>query len=128
MDKCKVGTTCQFLKDGVDLENKKVPVILSDESEVVRYSFQDGKHFIRLLHGEENVDLSRKDILSLFINHDTFELPIGKFENVRIEDNKLKAVADFDADDDDSMKIFNKLAKGFLQSFSVGIDIIKKDL
>ncbi len=118
----------RFMVDGVDLDKKRIPVILSDESEVVRYSWSDGKYFLTLKHGEENVDLARKDILSLFVNHNTYELPIGKFEDVRIEDNKLKAWAVFDSDDVDSMKIFNKLAKGFLQSFSVGINVITKEL
>ncbi len=124
----KVNATCQFAVAGVDLEKKSVPVILSDESEVVRYSWDNGKYFLTLKHNDENVDLSRKDILPLFINHNTYDLPIGKFENVRIEDKKLKANAVFDEGDDESMKIFNKLAKGFLQSFSVGIDIIEKVL
>jgi len=124
----KVGATCQFKIDGIDLEKKSIPVILSDETEVVRYSWDSGKYFLTLKHGKDNVDLTRKDILSLFVNHNTYELPIGKFENVRVEDKKLKANAVFDPDDEESMKIFNKLAKGFLQSFSVGITINKKVL
>ena len=110
-------------KTAVDFENKRVSVVLSEETEVVRYSWNDGKYFITLLHGEENIDLSRKDILAVFINHNTYDLPIGIWENVRIEDKKLKAEAVFDEDDEESMKIFNKLAKGFLKSFSVGISI-----
>ena len=131
MDKFKASDmigSMRFMADGVDLENHKIPVILSDESEVVRYSWSDGKYYLSLKHGEDNVDLSRKDILSLFVNHNTYELPIGKFEDVRLEDNKLKAMAVFDNDDDESMKIFKKLAKGFLQSFSVGINVITKEL
>jgi len=120
--------TMKFAVDGADLENFRIPVILSDESEVVRYSWSDGKYFLTLKHGKDNVDLSRKDILSLFVNHNTYELPIGKFEDVRLEDNKLKAWAVFDEDDDMSMKIFKKLSKGFLQSFSVGISVITKEL
>ena len=120
--------TMKFAVDGTDLENFRIPVILSDESEVVRYSWSDGKYFLTLKHGADNVDLSRKDILSLFVNHNTYELPIGKFEDVRLEDNKLKAWAVFDEDDDMSMKIFKKLSKGFLQSFSVGISVITKEL
>lgn len=116
------------LSGAVNEENKSISVILSDESEVVRYSWNDGKYFITLLHGEENVDLSRKDILALFINHKTYELPVGIWENVRLEDKKLKADAKFDEDDIESMKIFKKLSKGFLKSFSVGIDINEKVL
>lgn len=127
MSKCQ-GISCKFAIEGIDLEKKSVPVILSDESEVVRFNFQDGKHYIRLLHGEENVDLSRKDILALFINHNTDDLPTAIFEDVRIEDKKSKANAVFDEADAESMKIFNKLSKGFLKSFSVGIDIIEKVL
>jgi HK97 family phage prohead protease len=117
-----------FMIDGVDLENNRIPVILSDETEVVRYSWDDGKYYLTLKHGEDNVDLSRKDILSLFVNHSTHELPIGIFEDVRLEDNKLKAWAVFDSEDEDSMKIFRKLSRGFLKSFSVGIDVITKVL
>lgn len=126
MNKCGLGLTCQFKVEGIDLEHKKIPVVLSDESEVVRFNFSDGRHFIRLLHGEENVDLSRKDILSLFINHEIDNLPTAIFEDVRLEDRKMKAMSVFDESDPDSMKIFNKLSKGFLKSFSVGIDIIER--
>lgn len=118
----------QVEKSAVNLVNHSIAVVLSEEVEVVRYSWEEGKYYISLLHGVENVDLSRKDILSVFVNHDTNVLPIGKFENVRIEDGKLKADAVFDEDDIESMKIFKKLAKGFLQSFSVGIDISEKIL
>jgi len=124
----KLNNQREILKTAVDIGKKSIAVNLSDETEVVRYSWSDGKYYLKLLHGKENVDLSRKDILSVFINHDTEELPIGKFENVRIEDGKLKAEAMFDEEDPDSLRIFNKLARGFLQSFSVGIDIMEKVL
>ena len=116
------------LQSAVNVEDNSVAVVLSEETEVVRYSWSDGMYFLTLKHGPENVDLSRKDILSVFINHDTRDLPIGKFDNVRIEDNKLKAVAKFDSKDESSMKIFNKLADGFLQSFSVGINVQERVL
>lgn len=118
----------KFAIDGVDLENHRIPVVLSDESEVVRYSWSEGKYYLTLKHGVENVDLSRADILMMFINHNTYDLPISKFEDVRLEDKKLKAWAVFDNEDDESMKIFRKLAKGFLKSFSVGINVIEREL
>lgn len=125
---CKIGSECQIVKNGIDLENYTVPVILSDESEVKRYNWEDGEYFITLEHTDSSIDLKRAEILGMFINHNTYELPIAKFTNVRIEDKKLKADAVFDKDDADSLKIFNKLAKGFLQSFSIGAEIEEKVL
>ena len=119
---------CYLSQDTVNSKDKSVEVILSDETEIVRYSWEDGEYFLTLSHEESAVNLERAEILSLFINHDTYELPIGRFSNVRLEDKKLKATALFDEDDVDSMKIFNKLNKGFLQSFSVGVDIDSKIL
>ena len=67
---CKLGSKCYIDKNGIDSKNFTVPVILSDESEVVRHSWSDGKYFLTLKHDTENVDLTRKDILSLFIIND----------------------------------------------------------
>ena len=125
---CKLGSQCYVDKNGINHDTMTVPVILSDESQVVRYSWSEGKYFLKLLHGDENVNLERKDILSIFINHNTSDLPIGRFTNVRVEDKKLKADAIFDKDDTESVKIFKKLASGFLQSFSVGITVDEKVL
>ena len=126
---CRVGAPCQIEANGIDTENHTVPVILSDETHVVRYSWDDGYYFLRLVHDKQAVDLSRADILSMFVNHDTYStLPIARFEDVRIEDAKLKATAVFDAEDEESMTIFSKLSRGFLTSFSVGIDIFDRVL
>jgi len=128
MEQLKLNNQRFLLEGAVDIENKKISVVLSEETEVVRYSWSEGKYFITLLHGAENVDLSRKDILGVFVNHNTDELPLAIWENVRLEDRKLKGDAVFDSEDEDSMKIFNKLAKGFLKSFSVGIDVYERVL
>ena len=125
---CKIGTKCFLNKDTVNETEKSVEVILSDETKIVRYSWEDVEYYLTLSHDEGSVDLTRADILSLFINHNTYELPIGKFTNVRLEDKKIKATAVFDEEDAESMKIFKKLSKGFLQSFSVGININTKVL
>jgi len=125
---CRIGTKCHLSSETVNEENKSVEVVLSDETEIVRYSWEDGEYYLTLSHEESAVNLERAEILALFINHDTYDLPIGKFSNVRLEDKKLKATAFFDEDDTESMKIFNKLKKGFLQSFSVGVNIDTKIL
>lgn len=128
MSKCEIGTTCYIEENGIDVENYSIPVILSDETQVKRFSFEDGEYSLILSHSEDAVDLHRADILSIFVNHETFELPIGRFANLRLEDKKLKADALFDSEDEKSMMIFNKLSRGFLQSFSIGIEVTEKEL
>jgi HK97 family phage prohead protease len=128
MSSCKIGSKCFLERESVNQEAKSVEVILSDETEIVRYSFDNREYYLTLSHSGDAVDLERAEILSLFINHDTNELPIGRFDNVRLEDGKLKATALFDEDDAESMKIFTKLSKGFLNSFSVGVSIHEKIL
>ena len=128
MNNCKLGSTCYIEANGIDTENHSIPVVLSDESNVQRYSWEDGEYTLILSHDESAVDLHRADILSIFVNHKTYDLPIGRFINVRLEDKKLKADALFDPGDEKSMMIFNKLSTGFLQSFSIGIEVTKKEL
>jgi HK97 family phage prohead protease len=125
---CKIGSQCYIEKNNIDLENHTVPVILSDETDVKRYSWDDGEYILTLEHSEEAIDMSRAEILCLFVNHNTAELPLGVFTDLRVEDKKLKANLVCDPDDEKSMKIFNKLSSGFLKSFSVGADIEEKIL
>jgi HK97 family phage prohead protease len=48
---------------------------------------------------------------------------IGKWDNVRIEENKLKADADFDLEDETGKKTAGKVKRGYLKGASVGIII-----
>jgi len=116
-----------FDLSAIDSEKKKVSFILSDETKVTRFSWSNGHYMLQLLHGEENIDLSRAGIMKLFYQHETHGStpPIGKLENIRIEDKKLKADAYFDAEDEFAMQIFGKIERGFLESVSVGISVLK---
>jgi len=113
-------------KKAIDSEKKVVSLILSDETQLIRYSWRNGRYKLKLSHEKNAVDLSRKDILKLFYQHKTHgdTPPIGKLENVRVEDKKLKADAHFDSEDEFAMTIFGKIERGFLNSVSVGIDIV----
>lgn len=110
----------------INSEEKRVPLILSEETAVIRWDWLNGQYNLTLKHGEENVDLKRADILKLFYQHETHGStpPIGKLENVRLEDGKLKADAIFDAEDEFAMQIFGKMERGFLESVSVGVSIL----
>ena len=125
---CKIGTQCYIDSNGIDIENKTIAVILSDESKVIRYSWDEGVYHIILDHKPESVDLRRKDILPILLQHNTDMLPLGIYENVRLEDGKLKANAKFDPEDDMAMEIFGKMSRGFMQTLSVGVTIHGKEL
>lgn len=113
-------------KKSIDKESAKVSFILSDETQVTRFSWSDGFYMLQLLHGEGNIDLQRASILKLFYQHDTHgeRPPIGRFENVRVEDKKLKGEAYFDKEDEFAMQIFGKIERGFLESVSVGVTVL----
>lgn len=52
-------------------------------------------------------------------------MPIGKWENIRIEGDQLLADAVFDMDDDLGKKVAGKVEKGFLKAASIGVEIIE---
>jgi HK97 family phage prohead protease len=110
----------------VNKDEAKVPLILSEETNVIRWDWMNGKYNLKLLHGEDNIELQRAGILKLFYQHDTHGSvpPIGRLENVRLEDGKLKADAYFDKEDEFAMQIFGKIERGFLESVSVGVSIL----
>ena len=110
----------------IDKEAKRVPLILSNESKVTRWDWENGTYDLTLLHGEENINLERAGIMKLFFQHDTHGAtpPIGKLENIRLEEGQLKADALFDPEDEFAMQIFGKMERGFLESVSVGVSII----
>lgn len=105
----------------INEDERSVDITISTETPVLRYDFWEDRYFEEiLLHGEENIDLSR--LTSLFFNHRTSDLPIGRLENIRIENRQLKAKAYFD-DDEESMRIWKKVRSGSLTGVSVGYRI-----
>ena len=114
----------------INEEERSVDIVISTETPVLRYDWWEDRYFEEvLLHGEENIDLSR--LTSLFFNHRTADLPIGRLENIRIENKSLKARAYFD-DDDESMRVWKKVRSGSLTGVSVGyrineINLTKRD-
>jgi len=59
----------------------------------------------------------------MLYNHDHYGvLPIGKWTNIRVEDNKLMADAEFDAEDEFAQKIAKKVEKNYIKGVSVGFD------
>ena len=122
------NTIVNFKSNEIDSKNKIVKTILSDETPVLRFGWQEGMYDIVLSHEESAVDLSRAEIMPLLVQHNREMLPIGNWANIRIEDGKLKGDAVFDEEDKLAMEVFGKFERGFMKSFSIGIGTWSKVL
>lgn len=85
--------------------------VLHDES-VNTYGF-------RMLTSGANLEEFRKNPV-LFLNHKDWELPIGRWENIRIEGARILADAVFDENDEEAIKVMKKVEADFVRMASVG--------
>lgn len=90
---------------------KRPTFILHDET-VNTYGF-------RMLTSGGNLEELRKNPV-LLLNHKDWELPIGRWENIRVEGTQILADAVFDEKDDIAVKIAGKVEGGFLRMASMG--------
>lgn len=85
--------------------------ILHDES-VNTYGY-------RMLTAGANLTEFRKNPV-MFLNHADFELPIGRWENIRIEGSRILADAVFDDNDERACEVRDKVANDFIRAASIG--------
>lgn len=85
--------------------------VLHDES-VNTYGF-------RMLTSDANLEEFRKNPV-LFLNHKDWELPIGRWENIRIEGTRILADAVFDENDEEAIKVMKKVETDFVRMASIG--------
>lgn len=57
----------------------------------------------------------------LCYQHNTWSVPVGKWENLRIENAQLIGTAVFDANDDDAVKLYWKYKDGYMNACSLNI-------
>lgn len=93
-------------------KDKKTTFVLSDES-VNTYGFRV------LLSGADLAQFRRNPVM--FYNHDEWDAPIGRWENIRVENGQLLADPVFDMGDDQGKKIAGKVERGFLRMASIGL-------
>lgn len=96
------------------MERKTYPFVLLDESETV-YGVSvkiDGIH----------TDQFEKNPV-MFYQHNDWNMPVGKWENLRKENGKLLADAVFDYDDEDKevKRMIKKVEAGFIKMASCGL-------
>lgn len=104
--------------DHVDTDSRTVELSFSSETPYGRW-FGDEI----LCHDEECINLERfnNGLGTLLFNHDR-DAVVGHIEKVWVEDNRGKALARFD-EDEQSETIFQKVQSGTLQGVSVGYSI-----
>lgn len=56
----------------------------------------------------------------MLLNHNDWDLPIGKWENIRVEGTQILADADFDENDERVKTILDKVERGYLKAASIG--------
>jgi hypothetical protein len=56
----------------------------------------------------------------MLLNHDSWSMPIGRWENVRVEGSKILADAVFDEKDERSADVAGRVERGFLKATSIG--------
>jgi HK97 family phage prohead protease len=72
----------------------------------------------------EGISLKRFNINPVMFYGHNYDIVIGRWENLRIENGKLLADAVFDMKDPFAAEIARKIEEGFIKGVSVGIDII----
>jgi hypothetical protein len=90
--------------------NKKT-FVLHDES-------VNSKGF-RMLTSGANLTIFRKNPVMLFM-HDDYNMPIGKWDNIRIEGTRILADPVFDEKDTRAIGVMDKVNRGFLNMASMG--------
>lgn len=100
-------------------------IVLIDDS-VVDYGFRAKMSGAELSYFKANpVLLFQHNRPSSYANNTDIIMPIGRWNDIRIEDNCLLAKPEFDDDDDLAMKVQRKVEKSYLNAASVWIDPIE---
>ncbi len=97
----------------------KLTFVLHDES-VNTYGF-------RMLTSGANLEEFKKNPVML-LNHDDYSLPIGRWENIRVEGGKILADAVFDESTELGAQVKKQVESGFLRAVSIGIEDIAKEV
>lgn len=85
--------------------------ILHDDS-VNTYRF-------RMLTSGANLEEFQRNPV-MFLHHIDYDLPIGRWENIRVEGNQILADAVFDEEDEQALKVKGKVDRNFVRMASIG--------
>jgi phage major head subunit gpT-like protein len=119
-----VVTRAVIDQESIDEEQRSVEILISTETPIRRTDYWSGQTYEEvLLHGKENVDLTRAGTAKLRWMHGSGkygELPLGRLENVRLEGQELRAIAHFSEANPDADMFWRMVLEGTLTEISVG--------
>lgn len=104
------------------MEEKKYTFIVSDES-LNKYGYRVLTDGIDLEEFKKNPVLFWNHHRSDDFTGNTDVMPIGRWENLRVEDGRLIAEAVIDQNDELGKKLISKLDQGFINAASIGIEV-----
>lgn len=61
----------------------------------------------------------------MFYNHNDYRMPIGKWDNIRVENGQLMADAVFDEKDETGKEVARKVDSGILNATSIGFRVLE---
>ncbi|MDN4754441.1 HK97 family phage prohead protease [Porphyromonadaceae bacterium W3.11] len=90
----------------------KLPTFVLHDESVNTHGFR------MLTSGADLTEFIKNPVMLL--NHDDWDLPIGKWVNIRVEGDRILAEADFDMADEQAKEIARKVADGYIRACSIG--------
>ncbi len=102
---------CNVIRKLIMAKDKLPTFVLHDES-VNTHGFR------MLTSGADLTEFVKNPVMLL--NHDDWDLPIGKWVNIRVEGDRILAEADFDMADERAKEIARKVADGYIRACSIG--------
>jgi hypothetical protein len=76
-------------------------------------------HGFRMLTGGANLSVFGSNPVML-LNHDDWAMPIGRWENIRVEGTQILADAVFDEKDERALQVSGKVERDFIRAASIG--------
>lgn len=99
-------------------KERELPEVLSIDF-IIADELVNRKKWRMLLSGL-NMDNFRKNPIAVF-QHDTWSVPVGRWENVHVEEGKLIGTLIFDKNDEEAVKLYWKYKDGYMNAVSIHI-------
>lgn len=98
-------------------DNLEIPFIICDNT-VNRYGWR------LLVEGIDTEGFMKNPVCC--VQHDTDDAPIGKWKDLKVENQQLRGVLQFDRNDEDAVKLYWKYTDGYMSAVSLNVIVIEE--